>query len=78
MSIVERERRNPHWLSGRITSAMFCSLFRRFLPEFSPQLRVVKCLDSFHSHYGHPFLYIAIIKASLNCCGSSLAVQQMR
>ena len=46
-----------------------------FLPEFPPQLRVAKCLDSFNSHDGHPFLYIAIIKASLNCCGSSLAIQ---
>ena len=77
MSIVERERRNPHLLSGRITFAMFCSLFRRIFARIFPQLRVAKCLDSFHSHYGHPFLYIAIIKASLNCCGSSLAVQHM-
>ena len=29
MSIVEREVRNLHWLSGRINSAIVCSLFRR-------------------------------------------------
>ena len=36
MSIVEHERQNPHWLSGRITSAMVCSLLRRVFARIFP------------------------------------------
>ena len=68
MSIVERERRDPHWLSGRITFALDCSFYRRILPDVSPHLRIAKC---------HPSFCILQLSKHL-CTVVVLAVQQMR
>ena len=49
MSIVERERRNPHCLSGRITSAMDFLAFQKDFARISPLLRLAKWLDNSQS-----------------------------
>ena len=65
MPILEREGRNPYWLSGRITSAMFYSLYI-FVPEFSPLRRVAKYFSNCHSHHGHPSF--CILQLSKHLC----------